>query len=171
MVTNRIDLETIIVADAGPLIHLTELGALRFLADFGRVLVPDAVWSEVSQHRPDALLQLGDVLKKIAPPPPSPEMQSVGKLYTLHRGEWEALLVCSQMKGSRLLTDDTAARLAAQAIQVASTGTIGILLRALRRDLCRKAELIALLESIPISTSLHLRPSLLQQIIAEVASI
>jgi len=37
----------IVVCDAGPLIHLDEIDALDLLADFPRVLVPDAVWREV----------------------------------------------------------------------------------------------------------------------------
>jgi len=44
-----------VVADAGPLIHLDELGCIGLLADFPVVRVPDAVWAEVMQHRPQAL--------------------------------------------------------------------------------------------------------------------
>jgi predicted nucleic acid-binding protein len=44
----------IVVADAGPLIHLDELDSIDLL-DFGEVLVPDAVWTEVTRHRPAAL--------------------------------------------------------------------------------------------------------------------
>lgn len=34
------------VADAGPLIHLTEIGCLPFLHIFDILHVPEAVWSE-----------------------------------------------------------------------------------------------------------------------------
>ncbi len=44
----------IVVADAGPLIHLDELNSLDLL-DFSEVLVPDAVWTEVARHHPVAL--------------------------------------------------------------------------------------------------------------------
>ena len=43
----------IVVCDAGPLIHLDELGCLDLLSDFSEVLVPEAVWREVRQHRPN----------------------------------------------------------------------------------------------------------------------
>ena len=46
-----------VVCDAGPLIHLDELGCLDLLADFASVLVPDVVWREVAQHRTEALAQ------------------------------------------------------------------------------------------------------------------
>ncbi len=47
----------VVVADAGPLIHLDELSALDVLSDYSDVLVPDAVWCEVTHHRPHALHQ------------------------------------------------------------------------------------------------------------------
>jgi hypothetical protein len=45
----------VVVCDAGPLIHLDELGCLDLLADFGTVLVPEQVGREVEHHRPGAL--------------------------------------------------------------------------------------------------------------------
>ncbi len=47
----------LIVCDAGPLIHLDELGCLDLLADFPVVLVPTEVWREVQGYRPSALGQ------------------------------------------------------------------------------------------------------------------
>jgi len=55
-----------VVADAGPLIHLDELGCLDLLADFGAVVVPDAVWREVERHRPRALVLAADFLTRQA---------------------------------------------------------------------------------------------------------
>ncbi len=48
---------TIAICDAGPLIHLDELGCLHLLTDF-RVWVPEAVWKEV--HAP--MLSIEQVL-------------------------------------------------------------------------------------------------------------
>lgn len=44
-----------VVYDAGPLIHLSELGYLSLLNDFADVLVPEQVWQEVTQHQANAL--------------------------------------------------------------------------------------------------------------------
>jgi hypothetical protein len=44
-----------IVCDAGPLIHLDQIGCADLLSDFPRVLVPKTVWEEVSRHRSAAL--------------------------------------------------------------------------------------------------------------------
>jgi hypothetical protein len=35
------------VCDARPLIHLDEMDSLDLLADFGAVMVPEAVWAKV----------------------------------------------------------------------------------------------------------------------------
>ncbi len=44
-----------VVCDAGPLIHLDELGCPDLLADFQTVFVPEQVWREVEFHRLGAL--------------------------------------------------------------------------------------------------------------------
>ncbi len=161
--------QTVVVADAGPLIHLAELSAIDLLADFSRVIVPEAVWEEVARHRPDALLPT--FLERLAPASIGPELRAIGTLYTLHRGEWQALAICDHLSGSRLLTDDTAARLAAKALNISASGTIGILLRAMRCGRHNKMQTIAMLEAIPMRSSLHIRASLLVEIIAEVRSL
>lgn len=45
----------LVVCDAGPLIHLDEVGCIDLLHDFAQVLVPTKVWEEVMQHRPSAI--------------------------------------------------------------------------------------------------------------------
>jgi hypothetical protein len=56
-----------VVCDAGPLIHLDELGVLDLLEDFDTVLVPDAVWNEVQRHRPQATA--ASFLERVCAPP------------------------------------------------------------------------------------------------------
>ncbi len=55
----------LVVCDAGPLIHLDEVGALDLLTDFADVLVPEAVWQEVKHHRPAALIHPGVRMRRI----------------------------------------------------------------------------------------------------------
>jgi hypothetical protein len=40
------------VVDAGPIIHLDELGCLDLLEGLGELSIPQAVWEEVRRHRP-----------------------------------------------------------------------------------------------------------------------
>ncbi|NJM12176.1 MAG: hypothetical protein HC889_10085 [Synechococcaceae cyanobacterium SM1_2_3] len=67
------------------------------------------------------------------------------------------------------MTDDTAARLAAKTLAINAHGTIGLILRAMRRSQLSKTETLALLREIPQRTSLHIRPALLTEIIEQAA--
>jgi len=152
--------ERLVVADAGPLIHLDELASLDILADFGTVMVPDTVWREVERHRPNALIVAAGFLQRQTVSEPSLLVHALVPLYTLH--------LCAKHGNSLLLTDDTAARLAAKSLDISAHGTMGLLIRNIRRQTRSKPEVLALMQEIPSRTSLHIRRSLLESLIAEV---
>lgn len=156
---------SLVVADAGPLIHLDELDALDVLSDYAAVFVPNAVWLEVQRHRPEALLRVNVNLVRQLPAIPSARINAMAAMYTLHHGEREALALCQDFSIGVLLTDDTAARLAAKSMNIISHGTLGLLLRAVRQRLRTSSEILDLLEAIPHRTTLHIRSSLLNQVI------
>jgi predicted nucleic acid-binding protein len=160
--------EPAVVADAGPVIHLDELGHLDLLSDFGRVIIPESVWLEVDRHRPSALVAAGQWLIRQSARQSSLIVNAITPLYGLHSGEQEALHLCVELGDCMLLTDDTAARLAATSLGIAAHGTIGLLIRAIRRQCLTKTEVLALLRDIPNRTTLHIRPSLLAEVIANV---
>ncbi|AUX25683.1 DNA-binding protein [Sorangium cellulosum] len=121
-------LEAVAVADAGPLIHLDELGALDLLALFERVLIPDIVQHEVVRHRSVFSLPSTVVCEvravdasRVAP-----------RCAHLHAGEVAALSLCEELGITLLLTDDLAARDAARAFGVTPVGSLGVVLRAAR---------------------------------------
>jgi predicted nucleic acid-binding protein len=159
---------TIAVCDAGPLIHLDELDSLDLLADF-RLWVPDAVWQEVLHHRPIALqrptvpCERRGVSGSIAP-----TLLTLSRALSLDAGEVEALAIMASVPQALLLTDDAAARLAAKQLGYRVHGSIGILLRAIRRRQLTAAEVLARLRAIPQHSSLHIRPALLEEIITRV---
>jgi predicted nucleic acid-binding protein len=163
-----IDPASKIIADAGPLIHLDELDCLDLLADFPLVMVPEPVWDEVLRHRPQALR--GDRCRLERQPVglAGPELETVFKAFALDAGEKGALACMPAHPGAVLLTDDAAARLAAKVLGFKVHGSIGILLRAIRRGHRARFEILTLLRELPVRSSLHLRPSLLLDIIAEV---
>lgn len=160
--------KTVVIADAGPLIHLDELNSLNLLADFGKVIIPETVWNEVEHHRPQALCHAEFKLIRQAANHFSPQVDALTPLYTLHAGEQEALHLCFEFKNSLLLTDDTAARLAAKSLGVIAHGTLGILVRAIRQQTRSKSQIVELLRAIPTQTTLHIRASLLAEVISEV---
>lgn len=126
----------IVVADAGPIIHLSLLGHLDLLpALFGKVVVPRRVYQEV--------VQAGQGL------PGSSELQAaawvelderdlrtgVSRLLLSHldAGEADALALASEIMADLVLSDDRQARIAAGRLGLRVQGTLGVLLEARRR--------------------------------------
>jgi predicted nucleic acid-binding protein len=163
-----VKISPVVVADSGPIIHLDELGCLDILADFGKVFVPEAVWLEVQRHRPGAMASVPTLFVRQSPLMSTPLVKALTPLYNLHIGEQEALHLCVEFGDCLLLTDDTAARLAAKSLSILAHGTLGLLIRAIRRQSRSKSEVLALLRDIPKQTTLHIRPALLTEVIADV---
>jgi predicted nucleic acid-binding protein len=65
------------------------------------------------------------------------------------------------------LTDDAAARLVAVTLGCRVHGSIGILIRAIRRRQKTQKEVITILRNLPDKSTLHIRPKLLQEIIGQ----
>ena len=158
-----------VVCDAGPIIHLDELGCLDLLSDFAPVLVPDTVRRETERHRPAALRHPGLSWPRIVPRGPvSPKLLALSRILPLHDGEVEALRVATDHPGAWLLTDDTAARMAASSLRIRVHGTIGILLRSIRRRQRSRQAVADILRELPRRSTLHIRPALLADFIRAV---
>ncbi len=158
-----------VVCDAGPLIHLDELDSLWLLHDFESVLVAQQVWQEVAHHRPHALSSPGLSLHKIdVVVSTAPTFQSLVQSLSLDLGEQAALSLMQTHPDAIFLTDDAAARLAAISLGYRVHGSIGILLRAIRRSHRLKSEVVTLLRELPLRSTLHIRPGLLQEIIENI---
>ena len=159
----------VVVLDAGPLIHLDELDSLVLLDDYKDLLVPTAVWLEVERHRPSLFRTPGLNVRRVTPKEPcSPELVALSRLFPLHVGETQALQIATERHVGLLFTDDTAARLAAKQLGIPVHGTLGILLRAIRRRQLSASEVSSLLRAVPERSTLHVKPSLLKSIILEV---
>jgi predicted nucleic acid-binding protein len=157
-----------VVCDAGPLIHLDELDSLDLLADFAAVIVPDKVWDEVERHRPGALERVSFPLVRQTRVSQDPDLQALIRALSLGLGEQAALAAMEAHPEAVFLSDDSAARMAAKALHYRSQGTIGVLLRSLRREQRVRAEVLHLLREIPIRSTLHIRKDLLLNVIEEV---
>ena len=160
-----------VVCDAGPLIHLDEVGCLDLLTDFHAILVPEQVWREVEHHRPDALARPGVAIQQI-PVTLSDDasFQALVRALALDLGEQAALSLMAEHPGAILLTDDAAARLAAKGLGYRVHGSIGILLRAVRRQQRTAQEALSILRDLPSRSTLYIRPDLLAEITARVES-
>ena len=80
----------------------------------------------------------------------------------------EALAVISEKPGYIFLTDDAAARLVAKKTGIKVHGTIGILIRAIRRNLLTPQEVVDILYQLPEKSSLFIKASLLEEAIAAI---
>ena len=162
----RSDQPSIVVCDAGPIIHLDELDCLDLLADFDSILVPDLVWQEVAYHRPEALQRSGLSLKQVRiTTGADAELTALARALSLDAGEEAALALMRQHPQAILLTDDAAARLAAEQLGMPVHGTIGVVVRAIRRRQRSPQTVLDLLRAIPTKSTLFVRPQLLDAVI------
>lgn len=158
-----------IVADAGPLIHLDELECLDLLNDFPSVSIPIQVWDEVLRHRSQALSDPPKFwLRRHVEIPHDEEFRALVKTFGLDLGEQAALTLMREYPRGVFVTDDTAARLAAKALGYRAHGSLGILLRSIRRRMRTKVQVLELLHALPRISTLHLRDDLREEIIRAV---
>jgi predicted nucleic acid-binding protein len=153
------------VCDAGPIIHLEEIGALYLIEDFHEILIGPAVRDEVQKKLPNLFVKIGPPF--ILSPHAFPTDQTLiamCRAFSLGTGESEALALMERDPTAMFLTDDSAARLVAERIGYKVHGTVGILLRSIRRNQLKPKEVLSLLNSIPPKCSLFIKPSLLDEV-------
>ncbi|MFC1707600.1 DNA-binding protein [Planctomycetota bacterium] len=92
--------------------------------------------------------------------------------FSLGTGETAALQLLLARTGGRkiLLTDDLAARTAAGILGFEAHGTVGIIVRAIRVGLKTPREVVKILQDLPTRSTLHIRLTLLNEVIDEVRS-
>lgn len=153
------------ICDAGPIIHLDELDSLDLLSDFHSLIISKTVQIEVTKHRPKALQNTETILKIIdILSSPEPRLLVLSKALLLDKGEIESLSLMQENHEAIFLTDDSAARLVAEELGYRVHGTIGIILRAIRKKTRTPKEVIKLLKEMPERTTLFIRPVLLEEI-------
>ena len=154
----------LVVLDAGPLIHLDELACLHLLEGFSKLLVPSIVWAEAIRHRPQ--FELGKIPRaKIADPHGQVPLPLAAASYENepHAGEIAALTLQHEAGGGRLLSDDDAARQTAEALGFSVAGTLGLLLRGIRRKQISSPQVRQLVAELPQRSSPHVSRALLKR--------
>ena len=167
IVTNKST--TKVVCDAGPLIHLDELNCLDLLSDFREILLSNAVREEIERYRPSALtnpeLQVTVFSQSLSF---DEKLLTMIRAFALDQGEIEALALMRMNPQAIFLTDDAAARLVADQMGYRAHGTIGILIRSIRRKQRKPEDVVRVLAEVPSKSSLHIRSSLLEEITSKV---
>jgi predicted nucleic acid-binding protein len=158
-----------VVVDAGPIIHLDELGCLDLLSDLSPAIVPQVVWAEVSLHRRSLKIgMLGGVEQVSVHGSISDRIKQLNDEFELGAGEVSALVYMSQRACRFLLTDDAAARLAAEQMGWRAHGTIGVIVRSIRRGLRSREQVCDILSGIRQRSSLHIAQAVLNTAISKV---
>jgi len=158
------------VCDAGPIIHLDELNCLDLLCDFQEILLPDTVWKEINQHCPSALKRpdlslVHSPSRKYCTDEP---LQTMCRIFSLDAGETEALAIMEKNPEAMFFTDDASARLVAEQMGFKVHGTIGILVRSIRRGQMEPEQVLRILTEIPSKSSLYIKSSLLEEVILKI---
>ena len=144
-----------VVSDTTAITTLLKAGQTQLLQDlYQRVLVPQAVWDELTvfhQQLPDFinLHRVHDASLRL----PGTEL--------LGRGEAEAILLAQELNAQLLLTDDRKARLAAQRLHIPCLGLVGMIVYAKR--LGRIASVHALLTLLETKGGLYLSEAVTEE--------
>jgi predicted nucleic acid-binding protein len=143
------------VSDAGPLIHLAEIGSLELLSTFGTLLVPETVYNEVEAGGvPDGLADLSYELVEA-------DESRVG-VEELDAGERAAIAVAKE-RGVVLLTDDLAARETASDAGVEVRGSIGVIALCYGRGLLDRDEAASRMRALQRETSLFVTEAVVER--------
>lgn len=151
------------VLDAGPLIHLDELGFAWLLAEMGTIFCPETVIEEAERHRPGVSSQL-DFIHVVEPRNRSPK--NLNSSEGLHAGELAALAWAEEFGADIFLTDDLLAREAAGEMKIKVCGTVGVILQAARKGALTADDARELFGRIPTHSTLHVKRALLLSAVA-----
>jgi predicted nucleic acid-binding protein len=126
-----------LVADTGPVLHLHEAGALHLLPLIGEIFLPPLVAAEL---RP--MISTLPKWAKVQALSSTAQQRAMEwrRAGLLHGGEAEALALARESKADWFLTDDAAARLMAESLNVEVHGSIGAVLWAAASRLVKKSE-------------------------------
>ena len=123
------------VADAGPLIHLAEIGGFSLLGVFETLHISGAVWAEAvgaGRVHEAEILALGNTQRHTLSETEVTRFVGEHSLHNLHVGERGCLLLCQQISVPLLLTDDLAVREAAKRLGLTPVGSLGVVVKAYR---------------------------------------
>lgn len=117
----------IIVCDTGPLLHLSEAGAIHLLQNVGEILVPPIVVAEFEANaqgwKPPHWVKVTTLNDNF-----SQQARGWIEAGNIDPGESEAISLALQINADWLLTDDAGARQFAEKLELEVHGSIGLFL-------------------------------------------
>lgn len=153
----------IIVADAGPLLHLHWVEAAAWALPPATIEVVDVVWQEVASYAPEALSDRR--LRCVSAPHPTPASVAAFRLDDGEAGSIAYALSLDSGSNPLLLCDDVKARKACRSLSLMVVGSIGLIVEACRAGRASRPEAARALESLPDAGKLHVHRDLLRRAI------
>ncbi len=161
----------IAIVNSSPLIYLGKLGLLNLLQRlFDQVMTVEVVKQEVLDATTAEYPTLIDAFSNWLEVSDVEESHLSLRLreMMLHKGEVEALVLAYQVnkqrKESVIIIDDLAARDVARALGLRMTGTVGIILRAVKNELLTKHEALGKIRHLVEDTSFRMSTSLYSKV-------
>ena len=168
---------SVVLCNAGPLMALGKLNRLDLLAGlFGQVQIPRAVYDEVVTQglirgAPDALTVRLFWQRQQWPIVDVPEAlpSAYGPPVVLDPGETEQLALAQSLADPLVLLDDEVARAEARRLKLRLCGTLGILVRAYRKDLLSLDQVELLIREIAARPDIWIAARLCEQVLASLS--
>lgn len=114
----------IVVCDTGPLLHLTEAGAIHLLQRTGKIIIPPMVANKFEENFP---VELPDWILTVDLDPVFAQ-KARAWVKQIDPGEAAAIALSLQTKADWLLSDDAIARQFAESLGLEVHGSVGVLL-------------------------------------------
>lgn len=159
-----------VVADAGPLIHLTEIAGLQFLTLFETVVITEHVWRETIAHSPifsATIAEFDNVERTTVAQADFLQFVRTHQLEHLHQGESECFYVCRQRGIAVILTDDLAARDAAKRLQLTPVGSLGVIVNAYRNRMISLTDAERLISALYEVSSLFVTKTIVEMVLEQ----
>ncbi len=154
------------LTDTGPIIHLAEINANELWDSFRLVIIPDIVRDELTQNdKPwiDVLNRKNIRLNKtdnnillLA--------EKIACKYKLGKNDSIIIAHSIVLKTKYILTDDLELRKIAKMERIIPIGTLGILLRSLRKSFCNKQQVMNLIDKLLVDSSLYITENIVKDV-------
>lgn len=157
----------LVVSDADVIIHLSKLNKLSILRSlYNEVAIPEYIKSEITGKDNPAIHEAINSFLKIFATSKDLAENIAGK-HGIHIGEAHVKALGEELKATLFLSNERKVRKAAKEEGFAVVGTIGVILRAVKKGLLDRAEALSLLEKMK-SEDFRIHPDLLQKAISAV---
>lgn len=152
----------LVVSDADVIIHLSKLEKLSVLQSlYNEVAIPEYIKYEITgKDNPDIHKAINSFLKVFAAS--RDKAENIAGKHGIHIGEGYVKALGEELKSTLFLSNERKVRRAAREEGFAVVGTIGIILRAVKKGFLDKAEASFLLEKMK-SQDFRIHPDILQK--------